>query len=133
MASGWRDPDDDGRWLAREPDLTLRLLGRLPALLDRRWLPPAAILIARLLVSPSLGVGRMGDDFMQMARVDPQRHAPGLAYVSLDLSTFTFGVPLEDPSLLWTRLQAAAPSTPGRRPLWARARSGPQSSRADTR
>jgi hypothetical protein len=56
-----------------------RLLGRALLLLGRWWLPPATILLALLLISPGLGVGRMGDDFMQLARVDPLLHAPGFA------------------------------------------------------
>ncbi|HSD66861.1 MAG TPA: hypothetical protein VLF95_09180 [Vicinamibacteria bacterium] len=64
---------------------------RVPVLLGRVWLPPAAILLALLLVSPSLGVGPMGDDYMHMARVDPRLHAPGFACAPFDLFTFVSG------------------------------------------
>jgi hypothetical protein len=66
-------------------------LGRAPELLGRSWLPRAAILVALLLVSPCLGVGPMGDDYMHMARVDPAVHAPGFACAPLDLFTFVSG------------------------------------------
>jgi hypothetical protein len=56
-----------------------RLVGRAPEFLGRGWLPPATILLALLLVSPSLGVGPVADDFMHLARVDPRVHAPGFA------------------------------------------------------
>jgi hypothetical protein len=68
---------------------------RAVALLGRRWLPAAAILLALLLVSPCLGVGPMGDDYMHMARVDPRLHAPGFAYAPLDLFTFVSGEPAQ--------------------------------------
>jgi hypothetical protein len=70
-----------------------RLVRRAPELLGRGWLPSAAILLALLLVSPSLGVGPVGDDFMHMARVDPRVHAPGFAYAPFDLFTFVSGDP----------------------------------------
>jgi len=54
-------------------------------------MPVAAVLLALLLVSPCLGVGPMGDDYMHMARVDPRLHAPGFAYAPLDLFTFVSG------------------------------------------
>jgi hypothetical protein len=71
------------------------LLARAPGLLGRSWLPRAAILIALLLVSPCLGVGPMGDDYMHMARVDPALHVPGFAYAPLDLFTFVSGDPAQ--------------------------------------
>jgi hypothetical protein len=37
----------------------------------------------------------MGDDYMQMARVDPRLHAPGFAYAPLDLFTFVSGDPAQ--------------------------------------
>jgi hypothetical protein len=70
-----------------------RLLVRAPAFLGRRWLQPATLLLALLLVSPSLGVGPVGDDFMHMARVDPRVRAPGFAYAPFDLFTFVSGDP----------------------------------------
>jgi hypothetical protein len=77
-----------------------RVVGRAPLLLGRRWLPRAAILLALLLVSPCLGVGPMGDDYMQMARVDPHVHAPGFAYAPFDLFTFASGDPAQRAVLL---------------------------------
>ena len=69
--------------------------GRVPSLLGRGWLPAATIALALLLVSPALGVGPMGDDYMQMARVDPRLQVPGFAYAPLDLFTFVSGDPLQ--------------------------------------
>jgi hypothetical protein len=77
-----------------------RLAGRAPALLGRWWLPLATIALALLLVSPSLGIGPMGDDYMHMARVDPRLHAPGFAYAPLDLFTFVSGDPSQRAVLL---------------------------------
>jgi hypothetical protein len=77
-----------------------RWVGRAPLLLGRRWLPPATILLALLLISPGLGVGRMGDDFMQLARVDPRLHAPGFAYAPFDLFSFVSGDPSQRAVLL---------------------------------
>ena len=77
-----------------------RLAGRAPALLGRWWLPLATIVLALLLVSPSLGIGPMGDDYMHMARVDPRLHAPGFAYAPLDLFTFVSGDPSQRSVLL---------------------------------
>jgi hypothetical protein len=77
-----------------------RLLGRAPVLLGRRWLPAAAILLALLLVSPALGVGPMGDDYMLRARVDPGLHVPGFAYAPFDLFTFVSGDPSQRSVLL---------------------------------
>ena len=68
--------------------------------LGRWWVPPAAILLALLLVSPCLGVGPMGDDYMHMARVDPRLRAPGFAYAPLDLFTFVSGDPAQRAVLL---------------------------------
>jgi hypothetical protein len=76
------------------------LLGRAPVLLGRGWMPAAAILLALLLVSPCLGIGPMGDDYMHMARVDPHVHAPGFAYAPLDLFTFVSGDPAQRAVLL---------------------------------
>jgi hypothetical protein len=70
------------------------LAGRL-ALLGRGWLPAATIALALLLASPALVVGPMGDDYMQMARVDPRLHVPGFAYAPLDLFTFVSGDPAQ--------------------------------------
>ncbi len=61
--------------------------------LVRRWVPPAAIGLALLLVSPCLRNGRVGDDYMHMARVDPQLHVPAFAFAPLDLFTFVSGDP----------------------------------------
>jgi hypothetical protein len=72
-----------------------RLITRAPVLLGRPWLPPAAILLALVLVSPCLGVGPVGDDYMHMARVDPRLHAPGFAYAPFDLFTFVSGDPAQ--------------------------------------
>jgi len=77
-----------------------RLAGRAKALLGRWWLPRATILLALLLVSPSLGTGPMGDDYMHMARVDSRLHAPGCAYAPLDLFTFVSGDPSQRAVLL---------------------------------
>ena len=66
-------------------------IGRVRGLLGRGWLPSASILLALLLVSPGLGVGVMGDDYMHLARVDPRLHVPGFAYAPLDLFTFVSG------------------------------------------
>jgi hypothetical protein len=77
-----------------------RLLRRARPLLGRRWLPLAAILLALLLVSPALGVGPMGDDYMHMARVDRHVHAPGFAYAPFDLFTFASGDPAQRAVLL---------------------------------
>jgi len=65
------------------------------SLLARRWLPAAAIVLALALASPTLLVGPMGDDYMQMARVDPRLHVPGFAYAPLDLFTFVSGDPAQ--------------------------------------
>ncbi|HUL80015.1 MAG TPA: hypothetical protein VL691_22310 [Vicinamibacteria bacterium] len=70
-----------------------RLLRCAPVVLGRGWPPSAAILLALLLVSPCLGVGRVGDDFMHLARVDPRLHVPGFAYAPFDLFTFVSGDP----------------------------------------
>jgi hypothetical protein len=56
-------------------------------------MPPASILLALALVSPSLGVGWMGDDYMHLARVDPTLRAPGFEYAPFDLFTFVSGDP----------------------------------------
>ena len=77
-----------------------RLVGRAPLILGRGWVPPATILLALLLVSPSLGVGPMADDYMHMARVDPRLHVPGFAYAPLDLFTFASGDPKQRAVLL---------------------------------
>jgi hypothetical protein len=77
-----------------------RWVGRAPVLLGHRWLPPAVVLLALLLVSPGLGIGPMGDDYMQMARVDPRLRAPGFAYAPLDLFTFVSGDPAQRGVLL---------------------------------
>jgi hypothetical protein len=77
-----------------------RWVGHVPALLGRRWLPPATALLALLLVSPCLGTGPMGDDYMHMARVDPRLHAPGFTYAPLDLFTFVSGDPSQRAVLL---------------------------------
>jgi hypothetical protein len=69
--------------------------GRVPVFLGLRWLPAATIALALVLVSPSLGVGPMGDDYMQMARVDPRLHVPGFAYAPLDLFAFVSGDPAQ--------------------------------------
>jgi hypothetical protein len=68
-----------------------RRLGRAPRLLARWWLPAATVALALLLASPSLRVGRMGDDYMHMARVDPRLQLPRSAYAPLDLFTFVRG------------------------------------------
>jgi len=73
---------------------------RLRRFLARRWVPSAAIGLALLLVSPCLRNGRMGDDYMQMARVDPQLHVPGFSYAPLDLFTFVSGDPAQRKVLL---------------------------------
>ena len=78
----------------------MRKLARAPLILGRWWLPLATILLALLLVSPSLGVGPLGDDYMHMARVDPRLHAPGFAYAPLDLFTFMSGDPSQRAVLL---------------------------------
>jgi hypothetical protein len=77
-----------------------RWADRAALLLGRRWLPFAAILLALLLVSPCLGVGPMGDDYMHMARVDSRLRAPGFAYAPLDLFTFASGDPAQRAVLL---------------------------------
>jgi hypothetical protein len=74
--------------------------GRVPVFLGRRWLPAATIALALMLVSPALGVGPMGDDYMQMAQVDPRLHVPGFAYAPLDLFTFVSGDPAQHAVLL---------------------------------
>jgi hypothetical protein len=68
-----------------------RLLGRALPALDRPWAPAGVVALAVLLVSPALGVPPMGDDYMQMARVDPRLHVPGFPYAPLDLFTFVRG------------------------------------------
>jgi hypothetical protein len=77
-----------------------RLVGRAPSFLGRGWLPAVTILVALLLVSPSLGVGPMGDDYMHLARVDERLHVPGFAYAPFDLFTFVSGDPRERALLL---------------------------------
>jgi hypothetical protein len=77
-----------------------RLLARAPLLLGRRWPPAAAILLALVLVSPALGVGPVGDDYMHLARVDPRLRVPGFAYAPLDLFTFASGDPAQRAVLL---------------------------------
>jgi hypothetical protein len=77
-----------------------RLVERVPLLLGRRWVPLAAILVALVLVSPGLGGGPLGDDYMLLARVDPRLHVPGFAYAPLDLFTFVSGDPSERAVLL---------------------------------
>ncbi len=52
---------------------------RAPRLLAGRWVPPVAIGLALMLVLPCLWNGRVGDDYMHMARVDPQLHVPAFA------------------------------------------------------
>jgi hypothetical protein len=81
-------------------DTVRGVLGPIRSLLGRRWLPAGAILLALLLVSPSLGVGPMGDDYMQMARVDRRLRAPGFPYAPLDLFTFVSGDPAQRAVLL---------------------------------
>jgi hypothetical protein len=75
-------------------------VGRAAELLGHGWVPSATILLALLLVSPSLGTGRLGDDFMHLARVDPRVHAPGFAHAPLDLFTFVSGDPTQRAVLL---------------------------------
>ncbi|HSD26190.1 MAG TPA: hypothetical protein VLL75_02750 [Vicinamibacteria bacterium] len=77
-----------------------RWVARAPVLLGHRWQPHAAMMLALLLVSPCLGVGPMGDDYMHMARVDPRLRAPGFAYAPLDLFTFVSGDPAQRAVLL---------------------------------
>jgi hypothetical protein len=72
-----------------------RWVGRAPVWLGHGWLPPATVLLALVLVSPALGVGPVGDDFMHMARVDPAVRAPGFAYAPVDLFTFVSGDPAQ--------------------------------------
>jgi hypothetical protein len=69
------------------------LLGRARLLLERPSAPRGIVVLALLLVSPCLAVGPMGDDYMQMARVDPALRVPGFAYAPLDLFTFVSGEP----------------------------------------
>jgi hypothetical protein len=73
---------------------------RVPTILGRWWLPPATILFALLLVSPSLRVGPFGDDYMHLARVDPRLHVPGYGYAPFDLFTFVSGDPAQRAVLL---------------------------------
>jgi len=75
-------------------------LGRVPLLLGRRWLPAVSIAAALLLVLPCLRNGRVGDDFMHMARVDPRLQVPGFSYAPLDLFTFVSGDPTQRAVLL---------------------------------
>jgi len=77
-----------------------RLVGRAPLLFGRGWVPLAIILLAFLLVSPSLAVGPMGDDYLHLARVDPRLRIPGFAYAPLDLFTFVSGDPSQRAVLL---------------------------------
>jgi len=70
-------------------------VGAVRRLLDRRWLPAATIVLALLLVSPSLTVGPLADDFVHLARVNPHLKVPGFAYAPLDLFTFVSGDPSE--------------------------------------
>ncbi len=72
----------------------------IASLLGRRWLPLATIAAALLLASPALLVGPMGDDYMQMARVDPSLRVPGFAYAPLDLFTFVSGDPAQRAALM---------------------------------
>jgi hypothetical protein len=81
-------------------DVMRRLVGPAPLLLGRGWLPPATILLALLLVSPCLGVGPVGDDYVHLARVDPRLHVPGFAYAPFDLFTFVSGDPSQRAVLL---------------------------------
>ncbi len=74
--------------------------GRVPSLLGRGWVPAATIALALVLVSPALGVGPMGDDYMQMARVDPRLRVPGFTYAPLDLFTFVSSDPAQRAILL---------------------------------
>ena len=81
--------------------MTLRgLAERAPRLLAPPGLPLAVVLLALLLVSPALGVGPMGDDYMHMARVDPHLRAPGFTYAPFDLFTFVSGDPAQRAVLL---------------------------------
>lgn len=68
-----------------------RLSGYVSSFLAWRWLPPAVIVLALLLAAPALWVGLIGDDYMQLARVDARLHAPGFPYAPLDLFTFASG------------------------------------------
>lgn len=77
-----------------------RWVGRAPLFLGRGWIPSATILLALALVSPSLGVGPMGDDYMHLVRVDPRLHVPAFAYAPLDLFTFVSGDPSQRAVLL---------------------------------
>lgn len=80
--------------------LTDRPAGRAVSLLARPWLSLVIVAAALLLASPALRVGPMGDDFMQMARVDPRLQVPGFAYAPLDLFTFVSGDPAQRKVLL---------------------------------
>jgi hypothetical protein len=77
-----------------------RLVSRAPLLLGRRWMRLATILLAVLLVSPGLGGGPLGDDYMLLARVDPRLHVPEFGYAPFNLFTFVSGDPSERAALM---------------------------------
>jgi hypothetical protein len=74
--------------------------GRAALLLGRPRAPTVIVLLALVLAAPALGVRLMGDDYMQLARVDPRLHAPGFPYAPLDLFTFVSGDPAQRAVLL---------------------------------
>jgi len=64
---------------------------RARRLLERPWLQPATILLALLLVSPSLKAGWVWDDYFHLARLDPHASLPGLAHAPFDVFSFVSG------------------------------------------
>ena len=60
-------------------------LERARGLLERRWAPAATILLALLLVSPSLKAGLVADDFIHRLRLDPSHRLAGFDPAPLDL------------------------------------------------
>jgi hypothetical protein len=92
-----------------------RLLERAPDWLGRRWVPPAIILLALLLVSPCLSVKMVCDDYILLARVDPRAHVPGCTYAPLDLFALISGDPLQRAALMQEGVMAwwAAPDLRG--------------------
>jgi hypothetical protein len=61
--------------------------------LERPWAPAVTILLALVLVSPSLKTGLVADDFIHRLRLDPGRRLAGFEPAPFDLFVFASGQP----------------------------------------